>query len=433
MKKVDLILTGEFVVMEPDAPPIMDGAIVVSGDRIESVGPRKEILRAYTAEKIIDRPTGLIIPGLVNAHTHVPMTLFRGLADDLPLKDWLEEHIFPREAKLTPELVSIGAELACAEMIRSGTTSFIDMYLFEDTICEVVNRVGMRAWLGEGLFDFPSPAFPSGFDALKETERLIEKWCDNPLITITIDPHTPYTCSPELLRAAQKLQEHTGAYVVIHLAETLWEDMEIRKRYGCTPTKHLDNLGLLGERTIAVHVVHPTEEDISLLGERGVRVVHCPESNLKLASGISPVKDMIEKGIKVLIGTDGAASNNNLNMLEEMSTAAKIAKGIAQDPTALPAKLVMKMATTLPGESLGVDGLGTLKPGAPADVAIIELDSPHLRPCYNPVSQVVYCAGQGDVSDLICGGRILMEEFALKTIDEKELFSRLKRALDEFI
>ncbi|OCC14401.1 S-adenosylhomocysteine deaminase [Dissulfuribacter thermophilus] len=419
--------------MEPDAPPIMDGAIVVSGDRIESVGPREEILGGYTAEKIIERPTGLIIPGLVNAHTHVPMTLFRGLADDLPLKTWLEEHIFPREAKLTPELVSIGAELACAEMIRSGTTSFIDMYLFEDTICEVVNRVGMRAWLGEGLFDFPSPAFPSGFDALKETERLIEKWGDNPFITITIDPHTPYTCSPELLRAARKLQEHTGAYVVIHLAETLWEDMEIKKRYGCTPAKHLDNLGLLGERTIAVHVVHPTEEDISLLGERGVRVVHCPESNLKLASGISPVKDMIEKGIKVLIGTDGAASNNNLNMLEEMSTAAKIAKGVVQDPTALPAKLVMKMATTLSGESLGVDGLGTLKPGAPADVVIIELDSPHLRPCYNPVSQVVYCAGQGDVSDVICGGRILMEEFALKTIDEKELFSRLKRALDEFI
>ena len=427
MKRADIILSGEFVITDPHVHPLRDAAVVICGGHIEEVAGRDEIFMKYTAATVIERSSGLVMPGLLNAHTHIPMTLFRGLADDLPLRVWLEEHIFPREARLTPELIRLGTELGLAEMIRSGTTSFIDMYLFEDHICEVVDRVGLRAWLGEGLFDFPSPSFPSGFDALKETERLLEKWKRHPRISITVDPHTPYTCSPELLRAARSLWERHGeAMLVIHVAETGWEAEEIRRRYGKGPIAHLDDLGLLTEQTMAVHVVHPSEDGMEILKARGVKVVHCAESNLKLASGIAPIPRMLDAGIEVLIGTDGAASNNNLDMLEEMGTVARLHKGVECDPTTLPARQVLSMATEMAGKAMGIQGLGQLVPGAPADVICVELDAPHLRPCYNPVSQVVYCASACDVRDVICDGQLLMEDFQLKTIDEEALFQRIK-------
>ncbi len=431
MKQVDIIVTGEFVVKDAFSHPISDGAVAILGDEIEFVGQRSECLEHYKGQRYIERPKGLVIPGLINAHTHAPMTLFRGLADDLPLKTWLEEHIFPREARLTPDLIALGTELACAEMIRSGTTSFIDMYLFEDTICEVISRVGLRAWLGEGLFDFPSPAFSSGFEALEETRRLLDKWGDHPKITITVDPHTPYTCGHDLLRRAGELADEIGALLVIHLSETEWEVAEIQRRYRRTPARYLDDLGLLGPRTIAVHVVHPTEDEIGLLSDRGVKVVHCPESNQKLGSGVAPVAKMLDAGVRVLLGTDGAASNNDLNMFGEMGSAARLSKGIGCDPTALPATHAFAMATMWAGEALGVSGLGTLSPGAPADLAVLDLDSPHLRPCYNPVSHLVYCATAGDVQDLICGGEILMEDFKLTTIDEEDLFLRVEKVASE--
>ena len=427
MERVDLIITGEFVLKGPSNPPISNGAVAVLGDRIESVGKKEEVLSHYTAPKILERPTGLVIPGLFNAHTHVPMTLFRGLADDLPLKTWLEEYIFPMEARLTPELVALGTELACAEMIRSGITSFIDMYLFEETISEVVARVGLRAWLGEGLFDFPTPAFSSGFDALKETERLIEKWKGHPLITITVDPHTPYTCAPDLLRQAGKMADKTRSFLVIHLAETAWEDQEIRTRYNVSPVRHLDNLGLLGENTLAVHGVHLHEKDLELIKKRGVKLVHCPQSNLKLASGVAPVKKALDFGIPVLLGTDGATSNNNLDMFEEMGTCAMLAKGVTGDPTAVSAKDTFSMVTSIAARSLGREDLGVLEPGACCDIVVLDLERPHLRPCYNPVSQLVYCARGGDVTDVIVGGRILMEGGELTTIDEERLLNRIKR------
>ncbi len=417
------------LVVSPDESAIAPGAVAVDNGRIVAAGNASDITGAFEARKIIDRPQGLIAPGLINAHTHAAMTIFRGLADDLPLKAWLEEHIFPAEARLTPELVALGTELACAEMIRCGTTGFVDMYLFEDTVASVVERAGLRAWLGEGIFDFPSPAFPSGCIALKETERLIEKWAGHPRITITVDPHTPYTCSGELLIKARDIADKYDAITVIHLAETDWEAGEILARSGASPAGYLDGIGVLNERLLAVHCVALGENDIELFAQKGVRVAHCPESNLKLGSGIAPIPEMIEKGVPIAIGTDGAASNNDLDLMSEMNTAAILQKGLKKDPTLVPASQALAMATTWAALSLHRDDLGALRNGAKADLIVIDMAQVHLRPCYNPVSHIVYAARSGDVQDLIVGGSILMEDRKLTTIDEEELLSRIKTAI----
>ena len=371
------------------------------------------------------------MPGLINAHTHIPMVLFRGLADDLPLKIWLEENIFPVEAKLNKRLVAIGAELACAEMIRSGTTSFVDMYLFEDVIAEVTEKAGLRGWLGEGIFDFSTPAFPSGYEALKETQRLWDKWKGHDRITITVDPHTPYTCSRELLEESKKLALKLGAILVTHLAETDWEEEEIRKRVGLSPASYLDSLGILNEQLLAAHCVALNKQDIELLAARSVKVAHTPESNLKLGSGIAPLPDFLEQGICVALGTDGAASNNNLDLLSEMDTAAKLHKGHRKNPVLISASQALAMATTEGAVALHRDDLGHLSVDAMADIIIIDLDQMHLRPCFNPASQIVYSAKGEDVTDVIVNGKILMENRKLLTIDEQFLFSQLELAMTE--
>lgn len=431
MERVDIVVTGELLVTDPFSPHVKDGAVAVKDGKIVALGPKNEIQAAYSATKRIDRPNGLIAPGLINTHTHAAMTIFRGLADDLPLKAWLEEHIFPREARLTPEIVAIGTELACAEMIRCGTTGFVDMYLFEDTVASVVDRIGLRAWLGEGVFDFPSPAFPSGIEALKETERLISKWRGHPGITITVDPHTPYTCSPDLLIKTRETAERHGAITVTHLAETDWETHEIQTKFGTSPVCHLDRLGLLNERLLAVHCVSLGKDDIKLMAQKGVRIAHCPESNLKLASGIAPVAEMIQEGVIVTLGTDGAASNNDLDLMSEMDTAAKLQKGARKDPTLVPASQALAMATTWAAKALHREDIGSLKTGAQADLVVIDLNQVHLRPCYNPVSHIVYVARSGDVQDVIASGKVLMEDRRLTTIDEEDLLLRLKRTIQE--
>ncbi len=425
MERVDLLISGEGLITTPEADPIIDGAVAIRGEEIVGVGPYEDLKERFHASKEVRRPSGLILPGLINMHTHAAMTLFRGIADDLPLKTWLEEHIFPAEARLTADVVSLGTELACAEMIRCGTTGFVDMYLFEDAVAEVVDRVGMRGWLGEGLFDFPSPSFPSGEEALKETERLMQKWAGHPRITITVDPHTPYTCNPELLKKAQRVASANDALVVIHLAETRWEDQEIRARYGFSPTEHLKELGVLSERLLAVHCVVLSERDIRLLAEAGVKVCHCPESNLKLASGVAPVPELLDAGVVVTLGTDGAASNNDLDLMSEMDTAAKLPKGLRNDPTLLSAPAALSMATVWAARALGREDLGELKTGAKADLAVVNLDQVHMRPCYNPISHIVYVARSGDVQDVMVAGRFLMEDWRLTTIDEEGLLKRV--------
>ncbi len=431
MESVDFLICGEILMSHPNDSPIPGGAVAIRDDTIVAAGPLPELSKSFIANKTINRPSGLILPGLMNSHTHAAMVLFRGLADDLPLKTWLEDHIFPAEARLTSELVALGTELACAEMIRCGTTSFVDMYMFEDSVASVADRVGLRAWLGEGVFDFPSPSFSSGEEALKETERLMDKWKGHPRITITVDPHTPYTCRPELLKHSQKLAEARDALIVIHLAETEWENAEIRRLCGVSPAEHLDRLGLLGDRLLAIHCVSLSKNDISLLARRDVRVVHCPESNLKLASGIAPVPELLEAGVTVALGTDGAASNNDLDLMSEMDTAAKLHKGVRKDPTLISAPEAFSMATTWAAKALHREDLGCLREGSKADLIVVDMNQVHLRPCYNPISHLVYAARSGDVQDVMVAGRMLMEDRVLTTIDEGRLLERLSRAVGE--
>ncbi len=420
------VISGEFVITSARKDPIHQGAVVIEADRVKELGKAKELEEKYPEARVVRRPSGLIAPGLINCHTHAPMVLLRGMADDLPLKKWLEEHIFPAEGRLSPDLIRTATLLACAEMIRGGTTTFVDMYFFERQMAQVVDECGMRAYLGEGIFDFPSPAFENAQKVLEETKDLVRLYEKNPRINFTVDPHTPYTCSSNILEEAGEFAKIHGLPLVIHLSETRWEMDEILSIHSKTPVSYLEDLGLLGPDLIAVHCVWLEPDDIGLLAERQVNVVHCPESNLKLGSGISPVSAMLKAGVNVALGTDGAASNNNLDMLSEMDFAAKLPKGINQDPSLVPAEKVLEMATEAPARALGARDIGRLEPGSQADLMIMDLDRPHLRPCYHPVSQMVYSASAQDVTDVMVAGRFLMEDSRLLTINEEELLERVK-------
>ncbi len=431
MNKADLIITSESLITDPHEPPFSPGALALKDGLVADAGEKERILKAWQAHETLCRPTSLVMPGLINCHTHAPMTLLRGIADDIPLKEWLEKHIFPAESRLTKDLVFLGTELACAEMIRCGITAFVDMYLFEDSVAEAADRAGMRAWVGEGVFDFPTPAFKSGEEALNETIRLHEKWKDNARITITVDPHTPYTCNKRLLEKSRELAEKLDLMIVTHLAETSWEDGEIRRRFGTTPARYLDSLGLITPNTLAAHCVCLGSRDIELLAQRKTSVAHCPESNLKLGSGIAPVAEMLHAKVNVTLGTDGTASNNDLDMLSEMDTAAKLHKGITKDPTVVSAHDALAMATTWAAKALKRSDLGRLKKGCQADLAILDMNKIRLRPTFDPVSHVVYAAKTGDVTDVMVAGKWLMQEGALTTLDEKALLKRLPDALEK--
>ncbi len=424
--KEELILRGEFVLASPFEEPIKGGAVVIKKDRIVECGPWTDIESKYPGARLLERSSGLIAPGLINCHTHAPMVLLRGMADDLPLKTWLEKYIFPAEACLTKEIVKTATLLACAEMIRSGTTTFVDMYFFERQMAQVVEQVGLRAYLGEGIFDFPSPAFENAEKVMEETRDLVVHYKDNPLINFTVDPHTPYTCSSNILVASAEFARAHRLPIVTHLSETRWEFDETRSIHSKTPVKYLDELGLLGPDLVAVHCVWLEESDIDLLAQKNVNVVHCPESNLKLGSGISPLARLLDARVNVALGTDGAASNNNLDMLGEMDVAAKLPKGILQDPSVVTAEQAMYMATEAGAKAMGAKDLGRLEPGFQADLIVIDLDRPHLRPCYNPVSQMVYSATGGDVSDVMVAGKFVMEKGRLVTIDEEKLLSQIR-------
>jgi len=431
VNSAETIITGETLITDPHESPISTGALVIDKGIIADIGKKEEILKRWQADEIVHKPAGLIMPGLINCHTHAPMTLLRGIADDLPLKEWLEKHIFPAESRLTSDLVYFGAELACAEMIRAGTTSFVDMYLFEDSVAKAAAQSGMRAWVGEGIFDFPTPAFSSGEEALKETRRLYEKWHNHPLITITVDPHTPYTCSKPLLEKSRDIAKDLDLLIVTHLAETAWEDGEIRRRFGTTPARYLDSLGLITPNTLAAHCVCLGSKDIKLLSNKRACVAHCPESNLKLGSGIAPVAEMLQENITVTLGTDGTASNNDLDMLTEMDIAAKLQKGVTKDPTVVSAHDALAMATTWAARALKRDDLGRLKKGCQADLAILDMEQVHLRPTFDPISHIVYAAKQGDVTDLMVAGKWLMRDRCLTTLDEEELLKKLPNALEK--
>ncbi len=368
------------------------------------------------------------MPGLVNTHTHASMSCFRGLADDLELAAWLNDHIFPAEARLTHEMVYAGAMLACAEMILSGTTCFKDMYLFEDAVAQAVHDAGMRAVVGEVLYDFPSPNYGSIDQGFAYTENLIDKWEHHPRITIAVEPHSPYLCAPDLLVRAARLSERRNIPLAIHVSETADEVARITEKYGKSPVAHLADLGVLSPRLVACHCVVLSDHDIRLLKNADVKVSHNPESNMKLASGIAPAPDLIHAGICVGLGTDGCTSNNNLDMFTEMDMAAKIHKVNRLDPTVMDARTVVRMATIEGAKVLGLGNItGSLEKGKKADLIVIDTRKPHLTPMYNVYSHLVYAVGGSDVTASVINGRVVMEERKPMQLDPEKIMSEVKR------
>lgn len=421
---VDIVIaSGTIITMDPCKTTLEAGNVVIKGGMIIAVEAGDALKGRFRAKETIDATGKIVMPGLINAHTHAAMALFRGLADDLPLQEWLEKHIWPAEAKyMNAEGVRLGALLAIAEMIRSGTTTFNDMYLFENEVAEVAREAGIRAVVGEGLLDFPTPNKQTPQEGLQYTEWLIEKWRHEPLIKVAVAPHSCYACSPEVLKAAKTISEKYLVPFHIHLSETKKEAEDMRKKYGLTPVAYLESLDVLGDAVIAAHCIHLTEEDIQLITRRKVGVAHNPESDMKLASGVAPIPALLAAGAKVALGTDGPASNNNLDMFAEMDTAAKLHKVFRDDPTVMEARVVLEMATIGGARVLGLEErIGSIEKGKRADVIVIDLNKPHLVPLYNPYSQVVYAAGGGDVETVIIEGRVVMGKRKLLTLDEEKL------------
>lgn len=418
-----LIQNGMILTFNADLTVIDNGYIAIQGDSIHCIGsdPHPSI----PASKIIDAEGGIIMPGLINGHTHASMTLFRGLADDLPLMEWLNGYIFPAESRMDADFVYIGALLACAEMILSGTTTFCDMYLFEDHVAKAAAESGIRCLVGEVLYDFPSPNYGSIENGFVYTEDLIRKWQDHPLVSIAVEAHSLYTCSPNLLKTANSIAQRHGVPLIVHVAETLAELAELRNRYGKKPFEHLDSLGILGPHIIADHCVHLDDSEIERIVTHRVHVITNPESNMKLASGIAPVSRLISAGTTVGLGTDGCASNNNLDMFLEMDSLAKLQKIASADPTALDAVTVLKMATSHGAEALGFGNItGSIELGKKADIIVVNTRKPHLTPMYNPYSHLVYAANGADVQHTIINGRLVMEDRHLLALNLPQVLSR---------
>jgi len=424
----DLIVrNGTVITMDEAGRRIPDGMVVVSGDRIQAVGTVDDLGHRRAAQTI-DARGGLILPGLINTHTHAAMALFRGLADDMPLMTWLNDHIFPAEAKLTPEMVRIGTRLACAEMIRSGTTCFCDMYLFEDAVAEAAAQSGVRAVVGEVLYDFPSPNYGPIEKGFEYTARMMARWAGHALITAAVEPHSPYLCAPELLTRAAALASDHKAPLVIHLSETQSEVAQMRERYGATPVGHLARLGVLSPNLVACHAVVLTPQDIALLKAHDVKVAHNPESNMKLASGVAPIPDLLGAGVCVGLGTDGCASNNNLDLFSEMDMAAKLHKVHRLDPTVMGAATVLRMTTIDAARTLGLqERIGSIEPGKRGDLIVVDTAKPHLTPMYDPISHLVYAVRGSDVRHTIINGRVVMQDRQLLTLDMERVLNDARR------
>jgi 5-methylthioadenosine/S-adenosylhomocysteine deaminase len=425
---VDWIWSARYVItMDPQFHTVENGAVAIQADRIVAVGSRSEIDRQYQARKRLDRPDALIAPGLINTHTHAPMVLLRGIADDLRLEDWLEKYIFPAESKnVTPEFVRWGTSLACLEMLLSGTTTFADMYYFEDVIAETTKECGMRGVLGETIIGFPSPDSKTPADALRYAERFLNRFRNDPLITPSIAPHAIYTNSDETLKQARALANRFRAPLLIHLSETKRENDETVAKRGQTPAAALDSLGIFGGRTLAAHAVWVDDADLKILRERNVGLAHCPSSNMKLASGAAPVTKMLALNLAVGLGTDGpAGSNNDLNLFEEMDLASKLQKLITSNPEAVPARAALEMATIRGARALGLEKeIGSLEKGKRADLITVRLDRPHAVPLYDVYSQMVFALKGSDVRDVMVNGRLVVGDAQPLTIDPKQVIAK---------
>jgi len=425
----DLIVQGGIVVTIAEGhAPIPGGCIRIRDGRILSVDADTALGPMETHCDILDARGGLVLPGLVNAHCHTAMTLFRGFADDLPLREWLYEHIFPAEARfLNPESVYWGSLLGCLEMIASGTTCFMDGYFFQDATVEAVERAGLRALLAQGVIDFPAPGVDRPEENLDVGRAFLERWSGvSDRITPGLFCHSPLTCSKQTLQNAMALSLEFGVPLQTHLSETSQEVDEIRERTGKHPVFYLDAIRVLSENLVAAHAIHLNREEVALLAERGVRVVHVPESNMKLASGKAPVQDMLDAGLCIGLGTDGCASNNDLDLFREMDVAAKLAKVTTDSPVSLNAPTVLNMATRGGAAVLGMEKeIGTLEVGKRADLIVLDLNRPHLQPLYNPCSTVVYSARGADVRHSVVDGRVLMRDRRFQTLDAEEIMKRV--------
>ncbi len=420
---IDLLLTGGAVVtMDRERRVLENGFVAIRGARIVEVGA-VSVLKAkgFKARRTIDASGKVILPGLINTHNHIPMTLFRGVADDLDLQDWLTKYIFPAEAKnVTRDFVAAGARLGLVEMIRGGTTTYADMYYFEEAIAEETKKAGLRGVLGETVLDFPAPDNKTWESALGYTESFIRRWKGDALITPAIAPHAPYTVSAEHLGQVRALAEKHDVPILIHLAEAPAETKTIAEKHNTRPTLYLEKIGFLSPRLLAAHVVHVNEQEIELLKKREVGVAHCPQSNMKLSSGAAPVPQMLKAGLRVGLGTDGAASNHDLSMWEEMDTAAKLHKLVTMTPTVVTAGQALEMATIGGARALGMEKeIGSLEAGKRADMIVVDLSAPHLTPMYNLISHLVYAVKASDVTDTIVNGRVLMRNRRLLTLDEE--------------
>src|SRR4051794_26074343 len=431
---VDLIVYNATVVtMDGGSRVLPRGAVAISGRDIVAVDPAEAIASRYTAKDTYDAGGQVVMPGLINTHTHAPMVLYRGLADDLALMDWLQKYIFPGEAKtVSPEFVRAGTRLAALEMIQSGTTTYTDMYYFEEEIARATRAAGLRGVLGQTIIQFPVPDAKTPQEGIARAERFIEEFAADDLITPAIAPHAMYTLDRATLQAIRAMADREHAQVIIHLAETEDEVRTARQKYKLTPTGFLESIGFWGPKTIAAHAVWVPPADISILARRHVGVSHNPESNMKLASGTAPVTAMRTAGIAVGLGTDGAASNNDLDMFEAMRQAAFLHKLVADDPRAIPAPVALEMATMGGARAMGMDKeIGSLEPGKRADLLVVSMASARQTPMYDAVSHLVYVTRGDDVKTTIVNGKVLMRDRKVLTLDAAQVLAEARALADK--
>lgn len=429
LKEVNTIIThGIIVTVDSVSSLYPDGAIAIDGDEIIAIGTSAEISGKYRSENVIDAKGKIVMPGMINCHTHLSMTLFRGLADDLQLQDWLTKYIFPAEADfMNGEAVELGAQLAMIEMIHSGTTTFNDMYFYEDNVAQVAKKIGMRGVVSESLIDFPVPNSKNSDEGIAYIRKMVGKYKNDSLITVGLAVHSPYTCGPELIKKAKKVANELNLNFHMHIAETQWEVDTIYKLYKMTPVEYLDKLGVLDNRTIAAHGVWLNDHDIDIFAQRGVSVAHNPECNMKLSSGAAPITKMLSMNCNVGLGTDGVASNNNLNMFEEMHTMALLAKHSTGNPTSIPAETAIRIATINGAKLLGKQKtIGSLEVGKKADIIIINATKPNTTPLYNVYSALVYSISGNDVTDVMINGKFVMRNSAMLNINEEEVMAKVR-------
>ncbi len=430
MQPIDTLIEARWVIpVEPDELVLEDHAVAVKEGRILAVLPVAEAAQRYQPTVVHTLSGHVLIPGLVNTHTHAAMTLFRGLADDIPLMTWLKDHIWPAEQRwISDSFVQDGVRLAAAEMLRGGTTCFNDMYFFPDDTARVVAAVGMRAVVGLIVIDFPTVWARDADEYLAKGLDVHDQFRSDPLVRTAFAPHAPYTVEDVPLERVRVLAEELDIPVHMHVHETQDEVQSGLEHYGKRPLARLDELGLLSPRLVAVHMIQVENEEIDRVADCGASVVHAPESNLKLANGFCPVQRLMEAGINVALGTDGAASNNDLDMLSEMHTAALLAKAVAGTPSALPAHSALRMATLNGARALGLDReLGSLEPGKAADIVAVDLRGVETQPVYHAMSQLVYSCNRQQISDVWIAGRHVLKDCVLTTIDEREVLERAQR------